>query len=501
MALYGNTILELAREKKINNRIRREVVKRIEKHNAITPWVQNVIRQGNFNMSIPNSVIMPMAQWFNGCVLTSETNDATLGMIASNSNITACAGSSTDSGSTDNRRGAFNSVESGDITNGRRFIWDWPTDRGNGSIASVCLTRGELALSEYFTDRFPSSTFLPINSIVSEAGTTNGASTRQYTFSLLTIIDYEKEVGYSVTYSNGGIVVTEYPLSTKAIKLLDSPFLVRAGYDGSIVKTVHNIANTTISSPTPAVTNTSVSYTGTHIHWVTWSGSTIKDYVINTTTWELDSSYGTGGVITRTFSGVTFMDIRNKGYNQVAYAKDIYPIIGNYIWMWGTVSSVPKILKCNLLGSSATEIFEYANPYYTVGSIVSDMGYYNGPCVYLPNGDFYKMVSHVDYGQTTSGGYNYNYCLYHHNNKIYLCKQKSIASTYFGNTNAQISLNANAYGTVLGGCGRYYNTGARSSVELFHPYVSTVNNLDETVIKSADLTMKLQYDITESSGS
>ena len=31
-----------------------------------------------------------------------------------------------------------------------------------------------------------------------------------------------------------------------------------------------------------------------------------------------------------------------------------------------------------------------------------------------------------------------------------------------------------------------------------YPYVSTVNNLDEAVTKSADLTMKLTYEITES---
>ena len=43
MALQGKAILELAREKRINNRIRREVVKRVEHKNDITALVDGII--------------------------------------------------------------------------------------------------------------------------------------------------------------------------------------------------------------------------------------------------------------------------------------------------------------------------------------------------------------------------------------------------------------------------------------------------------------------------
>ena len=40
----------------------------------------------------------------------------------------------------DTRRGSFNGVESGEITNGFRFVWDFGTSAGNGVISCACLT-------------------------------------------------------------------------------------------------------------------------------------------------------------------------------------------------------------------------------------------------------------------------------------------------------------------------------------------------------------------------
>ena len=56
-------------------------VKRIEKHNAITPWDQNVVTKGNIDMLIPSNKIMPIKQWFEGCLLTYNTNDALISII------------------------------------------------------------------------------------------------------------------------------------------------------------------------------------------------------------------------------------------------------------------------------------------------------------------------------------------------------------------------------------------------------------------------------------
>ena len=484
--LQGNTILEFAREKKINNRIKREVVNRIKKHNAITPWIQNAITKGNFNMSIPNSAIMPLSQWFDGCMLTSGTNDASLGMIAYNSDVVACAGNSADSGSTDIRRGALNTTETADITGGRRFVWDWGTDRGNGVIASVGLTRSALAIAEISKEAIPTGNFFNLPLFVTNNGTWNVS---YFNFGRCQIIDYEKAKAYYIYYSNG-VIIAEYDLSTKNIQLLDTPFSLRKGYDGNYVVTTHSIPNSTISNPSPAFTNSSIGYTGSHIHFVVWSGATIKDYVINTSTWELDSSYGTSGVITRTFSGVTFTNIAvDSSWNRF-FKKDVFPIVGDYIWAFGTVDNVPKILKCNLLGSSATEIFEFDNPYYTKVSVAAgSMAQYNGASVILPNGDIVKRVS----WNNVSVVNNSQPCLLIHNDEMYLSRVRTYV---LGSTSADVGINSNGYGTQI--INRTTDVNGMGILELCSNYISTCNNLDEAVTKSADLTMKLTYEITES---
>ena len=456
-------------------------VKRIEKHNTITPYVQNAILEGNFSVSIPNSKIMPLTQWFDGCILTSAPNDPSLGMIAHNSDVIACAGNTPDSGSTDIRRGALNVNETADITGGRRFVWDWGTDRGNGLISSVGLTRSELAIAELSQTLAPSAN--PINPVL-VAITTGELNS----IANLTIIDYEKSVGYLVSYSSG-IVVTEFPLSTKAIKLFGSPYLKQIGYDGNVISTTHNIPNSTISNPSPDIGNTSISYTGSHIHWITWSGATLKDYVINTSTWELDSSFGTGGVITRTFTGVTFANIRYYyQYNQ-HYKKDICPIVGNYVWCVGTVGGAIKMLKCNLLGSAATEIFEYDNLFNTILGM-TDASYCNGVAAVLPNGDFIKTSA------THNGETGDTSALIYHNDKFYLARFNPDTNDAGFNSYRSIGINVNSYGTILK-TGYSANGGPIVQFGFLHGFISTCNNLEEAVTKSADLTMKLTYEITE----
>lgn len=460
-------------------------VKRIEQHNAITPWVQNAILEGNFNVSIPNSLIMPLSQWFNGCVLTNAPNDPTLGMIAYNSNVVACAGNSANSGSTDIRRGALNVNETADITAGRRFVWDWTTDRGNGLISSVGLTRSELAIAEISKEAIPTGNFYNLPLFVTNNGNMDAS---HLNFGRCQIIDYEKEKAYYIYYSNG-VYIAEYDLSTKRIQLLDTPFALRKGYDGNYVVTTHSIPNSTISNPSPGFNNSSIGYTGSHIHFVVWSGATIKDYVVNTSTWELDSSYGTSGVITRTFTGVTFTNISIDGSWNHFFKKDVYPIVGNYIWAFGTVSGVSKILKCNLLGSSATEIFEFDNPYYTKASVAAgSMPQYNGASVILPNGDIVKRVS----WNNVSVVNNSQPCLVIHNDEIYLARVRMYST---GSSSKDVGINSNGYGTQI--VNKAEDITGMGILELCSNYISTCNNLDQAVTKSADLTMKLTYELTQ----
>lgn len=49
------------------------------------------------------------------------------------------------------KRGSFNSYESGQITNGFRFVWDFATNQGNGQIGALALTHARAGMN-YFDD-------------------------------------------------------------------------------------------------------------------------------------------------------------------------------------------------------------------------------------------------------------------------------------------------------------------------------------------------------------
>ena len=468
MALQGNTILELAREKKVNNRIKREVVKRIEKHNAITPWGQNVVTKGNIGMLIPSNKIMPIKQWFEGCLLTDNPNDASLSMIAGNSNVTAQAGNDAYSG-TYQKRGSFNASESGIISSpnsnyeGFRFVWDWLTNQGNGRIASIGLTKHQFGIAE-ISDGDITATGTGIDDTLFDSGDVANLLTGR-----MTIVDWEKEIGYFVSYSNGVITVEEYLLSTKQMH-----FMYRFPATMPQLLATHTITQTVADY---ARNNVSISYTGNAIHFITWNGGTINDYEISTSTWEVTSR-------TRTFSGVTFSTYLVGYYNDYLQ-KDVCPIVGDYVFMLGVTNSVLKMFKCNLLGSSEAEIFEYELP---SGIMTFEQGNINGVSALLPNGDIYKFSSRYGAGENEP-------CLYFHNDKFYVARCTKFGRSQWGNGNNEVSLNANAYGDLLGlSC---QGNSTRYMLKTMFPYVSTVNNLDSAVIKSADLTMKLTYEITE----
>jgi hypothetical protein len=103
----------------------------------------------------------------------------------------------------------------------------------------------------------------------------------------------------------------------------------------------------------------------------------------------------------------------------------------------------------------------------------------------LPNGDWYKIGN---------GGTAVNYGIYRHNNQFYLV-QNPLNSRYVN----QISLHHTGFGGII----RIGSTNSKNNASVWldtaYPFVSTVANLDsaEAITKSADLTMKLQYEITE----
>ena len=158
--------------------------------------------------------------------------------------------------------------------------------------------------------------------------------------------------------------------------------------------------------------------------------------------------------------------------------KDVMPIIGDYCYAISADGT--KIYKMNLLGNNDADVTAIDVP---ASAMTLPL---NGASVILPNGDWYKFPVNSE---------GVNNCLYFHNNNFYRMRY---LPTYVNNTfsNAN-SFNANAYGTVFGFGSAASHSQKFARLDTIFPYVSTVANLDEAVTKTADLTMKLIYELTE----
>lgn len=463
MAIYGYTKLELGRGK--------NVVKRIEKHNDITDYMQGIHKQGNYGGLIPWEKMRPLTQFLDGCILTDDDNVVSEAMIAHGANITACAGNDAYTGS-NSKRGSYNAIESGLITSpngykGIRQVWGWDTSSGNGSIASVCLTRSAIAVSEY------STSVLPTDGDICEVLTEGGSpSTNLLYLGRLHIVDWEREWGYRVRYENSKIYIDRYQLATKNVHIVTRPYLYNSAdpsYAPEFVDTKEiNQALTWMNDY-----SSSISYTGDKIVIVTWNGSGIKAYPISTSTWELDT------IVEKTFDGVTFVQAPNATYKP-PFHKDVVLLDGTDAWIMAAVSSVTKMLKIDLLGATVNVKSEKAVP-----TGIDNTN--NGPCMLMQNGDFYKFPAK---GSTLSA-------LYYHNNTFYICK---LPSTFNKNANGSLiaGANSNEYGTALITLADdNYGHNGTFFLPTMHGCVSTINSLGETLVKDASLWMKLTYDITE----
>lgn len=448
MNIEGQTRLELLRDGK--------VVKRIEKHNTITGWVGDALSSGNFFNQVQASKIYPLSQWFSGCLLTSGENNAELSMLAGNVDIIAQAGNDAYSGAY-TKRGTFNTTESGSgVNNGKCFIrnvWDWATSQGNGTISSICLTRGELGKVEMNTN-----SVLADNAPVFES--IGGSFTISETLRRCQIIDYDNEKAYKVTYSSGTITITEYALiNTKRIHLFGGLLdVLGTGTEHTISQELTGFSYRAYSLHYDA-TNGTISLFG-----VTNGGANLYEYEIDISDWTCTAT-------THTYNGANF----TEGISYENYLKlDKFPVIGNYIYCFSDNAS--KISKCNL---SSTDIQQSNNPLYTIyGSYAIDENWVSGVSLVYPNGDWLKL-----------DGRNTNYTLYYHNGVYYAVK---------GITGSlqRYSLVLTTGGTVLSVVD---DTNASQLLAPF-PYVSTVNNIS-AVTKEASMTMKLTYTITETSGS
>lgn len=449
--LHGHTQLDLLRKGKI--------VHREEKDNTITGWIGNALSAGNFFNQVAADKIYPLSQWFGGCYLTDLPNDATLSMIAGNANITAQAGDDGYSGN-NTKRGSFNTIESSSGVNaGKCYItnvWGWPTSSGNGTISSVCLTRGEMGK----IDINDSATALDMVAFNPLLGSSN------FAYSPFHAMNPATGKVYSVDYTSGDtkIVVTERFTNTNKIHLLGS-------VAGNIESESHDVP---ISAAVPsfsrerASVNLDVANGILHFYYWATSGSgssqvtTLYDYAIDTTDFE-----STVTATTLTIQGCHFI----ANYNFIR-GNVILNDWNGHIWAMADVNGLTEFVR---ITTSNLDVDEYPVILSSNGEWWRDNA---APFLLLNNGDWIKY----------SGNQNRDPMVawFYHNGVVSYVRNawNRNLSQYAAVDLGGVFLESYAYNNIV-------------RVAAGFPYVSTVNNLQTAVTKTADLTMKLTYTISE----
>lgn len=433
------------------------------KKNAITPWVQNAIGAGNFHSLMDRSKIMPLSQWFDGCLLCDKEHEFALAtsMIDYDAGITACAGSGTNAGDLANntKLGVFQAEPSGMTADGKgyQFVWEWGTAYGNGDIKSVCLTRAALAIADLLeaTDSDKACTLPPFEKL----GGLNLSQSAEG-LSYFTIIDYKKSRGYKVGYSSNTLSIEEWLVGTHYLMVNG-----QAGYPIKQIDSTHEFAGSSLTNFNTS--RCSVNYTGDAIRLIWFYGSTIYYVDIDTDTWTM------GTVTSHEYSGASF-----AGTGGIAY-KDSFPMKGDYVYLQS--ADYTKIYKCNL---TSTEIVSADNPMNARFGVTTTLG----SSVLLPNGDIYWQSR-----------YSQIYGLLLHNDTWY-----AVRDTAYSGSNTCFSMNASAL-TVeeegqdvdvpLGTAVACRNYGI--DLYTFHGFISTVNNLGRTYTKNSSMSMRLIYTVSE----
>ena len=161
--LHGHTKIELTN-------VEDGTTQKVESDNMFTNALNTIFNkhgiEGAYNSS-PYEKLLPLSEkGLRGILLFPVTLEESVDDIYPKTAFKAHAGSSTDVGS-DVTKGAYNATESGAITNGYRYVWDFTTSQGNGTIASVGLTSDIFGNDTMNTD---ASTFVGGNRGLSVSG-------------------------------------------------------------------------------------------------------------------------------------------------------------------------------------------------------------------------------------------------------------------------------------------------------------------------------------------
>jgi hypothetical protein len=356
---------------------------------------------------------------------------------------------------TNTAQGSYNANESGQLSNGYRYVWDFTTSQGNGTIAALALTTPNGGRAAYGDKLADSYTFLKVKTSVIGYGTDFA---KTWDFITAVELDWEKDYIVTLSYSNSKVWIRKIRVASNKIGLLDT--LGESVYDVLEEKSI-----------TPAIFSFSGSngifLDGMDGYWygfrnaantsgsatVYWIRIAKQDYSFTEGTWTLPTTYlavlGTANYATSSASGM-------------AYSRNCC-IRGGYLY--ALRNGRAGVYKINL--NNSADITYLAFP--ATGSS-------NAISLYSSCSAYFQLVNNIIFGTN-----------------FYILEDDTIVQTY--GTSGKIS----GVCSVVFQNGMYL-VGYGPTVKVLYmvmPFLATINNLDSPVEKTADKTMKITYTLTQ----
>lgn len=387
-----------------------------------------------------------------GILLFSETIQENAEHILPDSNTMPMAYASNDTNSyEDASRGSMNLNESMVVTNGYRFVWDFATSQGNGTIAAVALTScygGAAVYGSLYEDASP---FL----LMKKDNIGNFHKEVRLRFMDAVELNAETETMVSISYSTDGISIYKMHFPIHHIGLTDNldnssvTILEEKTIVPSVFKFIdfYGLYGAFYDGRDGYWYGFSHQYNGNGNAKVYWIKILKSDYSFTEGMWTLPDAYlqGSGKYNQSSFSREAEGCIRNGYYYIFSYSRTgIYKI----------AASNPADITLLELGIKSNE---------------------NGVGSYSANGRHMLLIENIIIGRD-----------------FMILEDDTVVLTKGDEKIPDISTPAFQWKQFL-----FVWTAAYRSVYLLTPFLATINNLSSAVVKTADKTMKITYTLTE----
>lgn len=485
MAIHGHTKIELVNVKTGEKNI-------TEKDNIVTDIpcaILNAFNSSHLKYSDTNlySILPWFPNGFGGIMCfedpIKDANEHTY--FAPGNHLTACC--NMENHSTQNlQRGHYNSTESEELENGRKYVYDWDTSQGNGQISCICLTHNKGGIAGAGNTFYNGKAWrLENDQFVTYASTHEGVNIAAH----LVCFD-ENGYGWAVIPMSA-TTVDVYKIDTNLnILKADTNFFRPYSNIKTYKKTTVKLSTDSIQYS--SATNSRVMFFdgGEFIWGFASAGNKTGNATLNWCKIYKSDFHVEEGVLTlnECYLHSVAKNTSQIGYYSNNYRTDSYCVFHNgYLYVCN--NAMNGIYKINPFNS--TDITLYLTGGISAPWISqSNLDYNNGSADY--SGYMTRMDYIFEFGDMVfwSQGYlngseliktsTWNHSISSFTHLIRLGKSPLYINYGFQTGNA--SGNSRTCGGII----------------IYTPYfyLATINNLDSPVVKTADMTMKIIYTVT-----